>query len=1371
MASKKIEIDIIVNGKMQKATVSAKKLQKALDGVDNGQKKTGKSAGELDRNMKGAAQATSNTTKEFAKMSQGMGGLVAVYAQIAAATFALSAAFQFMKDSMEIRNLMEGQKAFGAVTGVAYQSLTADIRAATDGMLSFRDAAQAAAIGTAAGLSRGQLEQLGTAAKNTSFALGRDLTDSFNRLVRGVTKAEPELLDELGIILRLDPALKAYSVAIGKNVKDLNQFEKSQAIANEVLTQAEQKFGAIAKIMDPNAAALAQFQQSFTDLMDGFKAGLADTLIPVFNFLKDNTASLIGALSLVGLPILKNILPNFEAMGEAAREAYTEASNAAKAASQDARTFAQTGALAGGNAAGRASVMSASQARGAGLGIKTLGKGSHEGMLSKRQLTIYKKQLADKELMNKKFNKKQLMEFRRFLAEQEALHATSEGKKLNVTQRAEMRKRTLYAQTAAAYKGAQALMVAATEKAAKGMNAAMKLAGFLGIALLVFDIGRMLKDWLFPMSEAEKKAKKFKEEIKAATEAQKTLNEELGRMLQVKFDESIGLGLKEQITQEQQALQSVDVNKLILDYKLFGKANKELAESYATTAASIGVLTGNKEFLDLAKTFQEQGDVTDESRKSLLNFSNTAIQAGVAISRLGELQKATNAAFQQAAPSGLQFASVATAVTAEIEALNRGIEAMEPKVAATKAAQEAALSNVDSGLSSKLEENQRALDQFKKDYDFAGREAKGGLEFDPESGELTKVKRKRSEGFIPIATEGVAKTKTIMTEYNDLIKERNNLLDQGAQTSEKAKELTEKLAEENEELTKGVNRRTLLLDIQRQIVGIQAKGLVNKSKETALEVKLENIKTNAALSEIDKEEQKLNIAQEKKVLAVQNAELQRDIAQLAFDTLETTEEAIRKRGEAASEEERAALAAYDLALEQLGLAEARRDVGEDILKVEKEILAIKNLQEIFDNGQLAVEARRLNLLVGATSVQKRNIDFEYKLVALEQQRAKLMFDLAREMKKAQTEDNSRRIAALYLQLDILGQQEAALLRQQDITQDTIDKMADAFQTSFQSGLADLIKGNESSFKDFALNLGLSVANAAADNLAKRMTDLLFKKKEESPEEKIKRGMQEAAMYHAEVIKAALAGDPIPGAPDVNAGTDQNPSDGQKSVKTFKNSWKEFTGSISAVFDKNTEGGFLQKLGTVFTSGGSLLQNLFGGLLGGLQSVFSQMFGGSGSLANTILSSAVSALFGSFGAGSTTSTSTSTPAPYQPVAPNGLVWTRYGGVIGESGKMLPGYKMGGIASGPQGGYPVMMHGTEAVVPLGNNRSIPVELSGAGQQNNVTVNVAIDNQGKSQEDTAADSTQGDRLGVAISAAVQKELLNQKRQGGILSRNGVA
>jgi hypothetical protein len=40
--------------------------------------------------------------------------------------------------------------------------------------------------------------------------------------------------------------------------------------------------------------------------------------------------------------------------------------------------------------------------------------------------------------------------------------------------------------------------------------------------------------------------------------------------------------------------------------------------------------------------------------------------------------------------------------------------------------------------------------------------------------------------------------------------------------------------------------------------------------------------------------------------------------------------------------------------------------------------------------------------------------------------------------------------------------------------------------------------------------------------------------------------------------------------------------------------------------------------------------------------------------------------------------------------------------------MMGFDDGGIAEGPKSGYPATLHGTEAVVPLSDNRSIPVSM---------------------------------------------------------------
>ena len=106
-----------------------------------------------------------------------------------------------------------------------------------------------------------------------------------------------------------------------------------------------------------------------------------------------------------------------------------------------------------------------------------------------------------------------------------------------------------------------------------------------------------------------------------------------------------------------------------------------------------------------------------------------------------------------------------------------------------------------------------------------------------------------------------------------------------------------------------------------------------------------------------------------------------------------------------------------------------------------------------------------------------------------------------------------------------------------------------------------------------------------------------------------------------------------------------------------------------------------------------------------------------------------------------------------------------------GHMPKGYSVGGVARGPQAGYPAVLHGTEAVVPLPNNKSIPVDLRGAGQNNNVVVNVSVESDGQGSMDAQGDGTDSKRLGTMIAGAVQKELHNQKRVGGILNPIGAS
>ena len=112
----------------------------------------------------------------------------------------------------------------------------------------------------------------------------------------------------------------------------------------------------------------------------------------------------------------------------------------------------------------------------------------------------------------------------------------------------------------------------------------------------------------------------------------------------------------------------------------------------------------------------------------------------------------------------------------------------------------------------------------------------------------------------------------------------------------------------------------------------------------------------------------------------------------------------------------------------------------------------------------------------------------------------------------------------------------------------------------------------------------------------------------------------------------------------------------------------------------------------------------------------------------------------------------------------------GGVIGNKlvglaqGGVMPRYAKGGVAT-----QPTYLVGegkqNEAVVPLPDNRSIPVDFGGKGMGNNNNVSISV-NMAEGTSDTKSDAEDGKQLGAAINAAVLNEIERQQRPGGMLA-----
>ena len=100
----------------------------------------------------------------------------------------------------------------------------------------------------------------------------------------------------------------------------------------------------------------------------------------------------------------------------------------------------------------------------------------------------------------------------------------------------------------------------------------------------------------------------------------------------------------------------------------------------------------------------------------------------------------------------------------------------------------------------------------------------------------------------------------------------------------------------------------------------------------------------------------------------------------------------------------------------------------------------------------------------------------------------------------------------------------------------------------------------------------------------------------------------------------------------------------------------------------------------------------------------------------------------------------------------------GGIFSGSG--------GGVATGPTSGYPAILHGTEAVVPLPDGRSIPVAIQGEGMGGGGTTNITNDN--TLNENTVNITVSGANgnpqdIAKAVSKEVQRVFKSRSRSGG--------
>jgi DNA repair exonuclease SbcCD ATPase subunit len=270
------------------------------------------------------AQSSASAGRSFAAQSQGLGGLVGAYAGAAATTFALQQAFDALARSARASQTLDGLRSLAESAGQSSQALLNTVREVTNNQLTLTEAAQQINLSLSAGFSTEQIERLGKVALSASRALGRDLTDAYTRVIRGSAKLETELLDELGIYTRIDPAVRAYAAATNKVAANLTDFERRQAFVNAVIAEGERKFRSINTTIPTTSEKIEAFGTSIIDAATKIGIFFAEAIAPLAEFLTNNLAGSFGAVGLAaslvaskGVDILRSSIDTLTERAEA----------------------------------------------------------------------------------------------------------------------------------------------------------------------------------------------------------------------------------------------------------------------------------------------------------------------------------------------------------------------------------------------------------------------------------------------------------------------------------------------------------------------------------------------------------------------------------------------------------------------------------------------------------------------------------------------------------------------------------------------------------------------------------------------------------------------------------------------------------------------------------------------------------------------------------------------------------------------------------------------------------------------------------------------------------------------------------------------
>lgn len=108
---------------------------------------------------------------------------------------------------------------------------------------------------------------------------------NYARLALGIRRSSVRILDDIGLVIRLQDAYDAYAEKIGKTVTQLTAQEKQFALLEATLREGQNLIDALGDSTTSQVDAFQQLEASWTNLMNSMKGSFAESVLPIIRTL------------------------------------------------------------------------------------------------------------------------------------------------------------------------------------------------------------------------------------------------------------------------------------------------------------------------------------------------------------------------------------------------------------------------------------------------------------------------------------------------------------------------------------------------------------------------------------------------------------------------------------------------------------------------------------------------------------------------------------------------------------------------------------------------------------------------------------------------------------------------------------------------------------------------------------------------------------------------------------------------------------------------------------------------------------------------------------------------------------------------------